>query len=123
MKLQPTSNHVLVEATAEETQSAGGIVLPQGIELKSYETSAVVAVGPEVNRLSNGEMGPEIIKEGGMAVYAKDDYVVIEVGGNKYRVISSHRICAVINGGYTKETTVTHIAPNIVEVEKALREN
>ena len=98
MLLQPTSNYVLLEIEPDKEISKGGIILPQGTELKGYEISTILAVGPEVNRLSNGDMGPKIIKEGGKAIYAKDDAVVIETDGKSYLVIASHRICAVING-------------------------
>ena len=99
MKLQPTSNYVLLEEKKyAEGVTDGGIVLPQGLEVKSYSVSTVLAIGPEVNRLSNGDMGPQIVKVGSRAVYAKDDTVPLEIEGKVYRVIGTHRICAVING-------------------------
>lgn len=100
MYLQPTSNYVLLENPKQDEEiSEGGIVVPQGAELKEYELSTILAVGPEVNRLNNGDMGPEIIKEGAEAIYAKGDYVIIESDGNPYRIVSASRICAVINMG------------------------
>ena len=99
MKLQPTPNYVLLESNGQgEQTSKGGIVLPEGAEIKGYEMAKVLAIGPEVNRLSNGEMGPEIITENGTAIFAKDDSVTIETDGKFYFVIGAHRICAVING-------------------------
>ena len=99
MRLIPTSNYVLLEEqkTAEQ-HSDGGIVLPRGIELKSYSIAKVLAIGPEVNRLGDRTMGPDVVKVGSRAVYAKDDTAPLEIDGKLYRVIVAQRICATIHG-------------------------
>ena len=96
MKLTPTSNYVLLADVKEEQKTDGGIVLPDEVQIQSYSKAVILAIGPEVNRLANGSEGPDIIKEGSTAIFAKDSAVPIEVDRKKYLVVGSHSVCAII---------------------------
>lgn len=96
MKLQPTSNYVLLEDTKEGQKTDGGILLPDGAEQQPYAKAVILAIGPEVNSLANGGRGPDIITVGDTAVFAVDSAVTIEIDKNKYLVVGSRSVCAVI---------------------------
>lgn len=85
--LQPTSTCVLLEDAA----------LPEGAGMKNYIVSRIIAIGPDVNYLNNGDLGPEVIKVGGLAVYSKDMYEKIKINNISYRIVDAQHICVVIN--------------------------
>lgn len=96
MKLQPTSNYVLLADVKEEKKTDGGIVLPDEVQIQPYSKAVILAIGPEVNRLANGSEGPDIITVGSTAIFAKDSAVDIEIDKKKYLIVGSHSVCAVI---------------------------
>lgn len=98
MKFKPLSNHVLVEAVADEAKTTkSGIVLPENVEKKKQVRGTVVAVGP--GRLTEkGERLPLSVKVGDRVLFKEpwsDDHK-FEEDGKKMFLIDEDDILGIV---------------------------
>lgn len=98
MKLQPLSNHVLVEASkaaAETTKS--GIVLPDSADKKKQAEGTVVAIGP--GKMSDtGTRLPMSVSVGAKVLFKEpwSDDNKIEEDGKKFFLIDEEDVLGII---------------------------
>lgn len=88
MKIKPMDDRVLIEPVEAETQTAGGIIIPDTVKEKP-QIGKVIAVG-------NDEDLREIIKEGDKVLFGKyggDDF---EIAGKEYKLISRSDILGIV---------------------------
>lgn len=98
MKLKPLSNHILVEAAAEETMTTkSGIVLPDTADKKKQVKGTVTAVGP--GKFSEkGDRLPLSVKVGDRVLFKEpwsDDHK-FEEDGKKYFLVDEDDILGVL---------------------------
>ena len=95
MAIKPLEDKILVEATAAETTTASGLVIPDTAKEKPQQGS-VVAVGP--GRFDEkGDRVPMDVKEGDKVIYSKYGGTEITFDGKEYLIMSSRDIFAVID--------------------------
>ena len=88
--LKPLADRVLVEVDVEESQTAGGILLPDTAQKKSQK-GTVIAIGSG-KVLDNGERLPFEVAVGDRVLFAKYSGVDIEEGGKKFLLLSERDI-------------------------------
>jgi len=88
MKVKPMDDRVLVSFVAEETKTAGGIIIPDSAKEKPT-TGEVVAVGTD-------EELKELVKVGDKVLFGKYGGEEISFDGNDYKIIQRSDILAVI---------------------------
>ena len=84
-KLRPLDDRVVVEASAAEEVTAGGIVLPDAAQEKP-QRGVVISTGPG-RLLDSGNRGDEVI-------YGKYGGADIEVDGEEYKILRETDILA-----------------------------
>ena len=95
MAIKPLEDKILVEATAAETKTASGLVIPDTAQEKPQE-GTVVAVGK--GRFDeDGDRIPMDIKEGDKVIYSKYGGTEIKYEGKEYLILSSRDVLAVID--------------------------
>ncbi|MBI2279061.1 MAG: co-chaperone GroES [Candidatus Brennerbacteria bacterium] len=98
MKFKPLSNHVLVEAIADDAKTTkSGIVLPDTADRKKQVRGKVTAVGP--GKLSEkGERLPLSVKVGDSVLFKEpwsDDHK-FEENGTKFYLVEEDDILGII---------------------------
>lgn len=89
MKIRPLADRVLIEPTAAEEVTLGGIIIPDSAKEKPLK-GKVLAVG-------NGTKDePMILKEGDVVLYGKYAGTEIEFEGTKYLMMRQSDVLAVI---------------------------
>jgi chaperonin GroES len=96
MNLKPLDDRVVVEQSAAEEKTAGGIVLPDTAKEKP-QRGKVVAVGPG-RLLDSGERGKPSVKVGDEVFYAKYAGSDVEIDRTKYVILKETDILAIIEG-------------------------
>ena len=94
MKINPLSDHVVIEPLKGEEKSKGGILLPQSVE-KKPEQGKVVAVGPG-KMTSAGKLMPMEVKVGDKVLFTKYGPNEIKIDDKEYLIASQDEILAVI---------------------------
>ena len=89
MNIKPLSDRVLIEPTAAEEVTMGGIIIPDSAKEKPLR-GKVLAVG---NGTKDEEM---ILKEGDEVLYGKYAGTEIEVDGVKYLMMRQSDVLAVL---------------------------
>ena len=85
----------MVEAIAEETTSASGIIIPETASKEKPQRGKVLAVGP--GKLTNEGKRLEMeIKEGDTVLYSKYGPTEIKVDGKEVLILSASDIYAKI---------------------------
>lgn len=99
MNLKPLSNHVLVEALAQETQATkSGIMLPDSADKKKQMRGTVVATGP--GKLSDeGNRLPMSVEVGAQVLFKEpwSDDNKIEENGKKLYLIDEDDILGIVS--------------------------
>ena len=95
MKIQPLSDHVLIEPITPEEKTKSGIFLPQTAEKERPEQGKVIAVGPG-KRNSSGKINPMEVKEGNVVLFSKYGPTEIKVNDKEYLIAREEDILAVI---------------------------
>lgn len=95
MKFQPLSNHIFLEALAEEKTTKSGIVLPETAEKEKPVMGQVVAIGPG-KKNEKGEVSPMSVKVGDKVLFKKYGPDEVELEGKKYLVGDEDDILAII---------------------------
>ncbi len=89
MNIKPLADRVLIEPTAAEEVTMGGIIIPDSAKEKSLK-GTIVAVG---NGTKDEEM---ILKEGDTVLYGKYAGTELELEGKKYLIMRQSDVLAVI---------------------------
>lgn len=95
MKLQPVSDHIIVEPQKQEVKTKSGIVLPDTIEKEKPQQGKVIAAGPG-KMLESGTRAMMQVKAGDIVLFAKYSPTEIKVEGKEYLVIKEDDVMAVI---------------------------
>lgn len=89
MKIKPLSDRVLIEPTAAEEVTMGGIIIPDSAKEKPLK-GKVLAVG-------HGSKDEEmVLKEGDTVLFGKYAGTEIEVDGVKYLMMRQSDVLAVV---------------------------
>jgi chaperonin GroES len=91
--LKPLNDRIVVKAVTPETQTAGGILLPDSAQEKPQEAE-VVAVGPG-KTLDNGKVQTLEVKPGDRIIYAKYGGTEIKVGADEYVILRQDDVLAI----------------------------
>jgi chaperonin GroES len=95
MNFKPLSNHLFIEAVADEQKTKSGIVLPETAEKERPVKGKVIAVGP--GKLSEkGERIPMSVKVGDTVLFKKYGPDEVELENKKYLVGDEDDILAII---------------------------
>ncbi|MBD5217620.1 MAG: co-chaperone GroES [Bacteroidales bacterium] len=89
MNIKPLSDRVLIEPTAAEEVTLGGIIIPDSAKEKPLK-GKVLAVGQGTK---DEEM---VLKEGDIVLYGKYAGTEIEVEGEKYLMMRQSDVLAVV---------------------------
>ncbi len=89
MTIKPLADRVLIEPTAAEEVTLGGIIIPDTAKEKPLK-GKVVAVGTGTK---DEEM---ILKEGDIVLYGKYAGTEIELEGNKYLIMRQSDVLAIV---------------------------
>ena len=95
MKIRPLGDHVLVTRTAEETTSAGGIIIPDTAQEKPQE-GKVIAVG-NGKRLEDGTLRPVDVKKGDRVLFGKYSGTDVTVEGDEHLLLREDDILGVLS--------------------------
>jgi chaperonin GroES len=95
-KLRPLDDRVVVEASAAEEITAGGIVLPDAAQEKP-QRGVVISTGPG-RLLDSGNRGDLSISVGDEVIYGKYGGSDIEVDGEEYKILRETDILAKVVG-------------------------
>ncbi|MBL8852341.1 MAG: co-chaperone GroES [Planctomycetaceae bacterium] len=92
VKIRPLDDRVVVEVSAAEQMTAGGIVLPDNAKEKP-QRGRVVAVGPG-KLLESGERGSLSVAVGDEVIFGKYGGTEIEVDGEEVKILRESDILA-----------------------------
>ncbi|MEQ1906195.1 MAG: co-chaperone GroES [Pirellulaceae bacterium] len=92
IKIRPLDDRVVVEPSAAEEVTAGGIVLPDNAKEKP-QRGKVVAVGPG-KLLDNGQRGQLSVSVGDEVIFGKYGGTEIEVDGEEIKILRESDILA-----------------------------
>jgi chaperonin GroES len=92
IKIRPLEDRVVVEPTAAEEVTAGGIVLPDNAKEKP-QRGKVLAVGPG-KLLDNGERGALSVAVGDEVIFGKYGGTEIEIDGEEIKILRESDILA-----------------------------
>lgn len=87
MQLKPTLNRVIVKPIAPEEKTASGIILPAAAQEENQFA--------EVVRVGDGTEVP-VLNEGDKVIYKKYAGTDVQLGNDKFTVVSGSDIIAVI---------------------------
>ncbi len=94
MKLKPLSDRVVIAQTEAETETEGGILLPDSAKEKPQQ-GKVVAVGPG-KMLDDGSWNKLSVKKGDVVYYGKYAGTEVEIGLKKYVIVKESDILAIV---------------------------
>lgn len=94
MKFRPLHDRVVVQRVAEETKTAGGIIIPGAAQEKPSE-GKVMAVGPGV-RDENGEFKALDVKKGDRVLFGKWGGTEVSIDGEDLLIMKESDIMGVI---------------------------
>ncbi len=95
MKLRPISDHIILKPAGKETVTLSGIIIPDTVEKEKPEQAEVLAVGPG-KMFENGQYQKMEVSVGQKVVFKKWSPDEFEIDGEKYLIIKSDDIIAVI---------------------------
>jgi chaperonin GroES len=94
MNFRPLHDRVLVERVAEETKSAGGILIPDNAREKPQQ-GIVTAVGPGAI-LDNGKIRAPEVKKGDRILFGKYSGSELKLDGKEYVIMKEEDVMAVL---------------------------
>ena len=89
MNIKPLADRVLIEPTAAETRTSGGIIIPDTAKVKPLQ-GTIVAVG---NGTKDEEM---ILKPGDQVLYGKYAGTELDHEGTKYLIMRQSDVVAIL---------------------------
>lgn len=96
MKLQPLSNHVILEPLRQEKMTKSGIYIPDTADRERPIQGTVIAVGPG-KRSEKGDLVPVSVAVGDVVLFKKYGPDEVEIEGVKYLVAEDSDILAVVS--------------------------
>lgn len=94
MKIRPLSDRILVKRVAEETKTAGGILIPDNAKEKPVEAT-VIAVG-NGKVFADGKVHAIDIKVGDRVLFSKYSGTEVKVDGEEHLILREDDILGVI---------------------------
>ena len=94
MKLNPLHDRVVVKRIGADTQTAGGIIIPDNVAEKP-DQGIVLAVG-QGRRTSEGTLVPVSLKENDKVLFGKFAGQAVKIQGEELLILSEEEIYAVI---------------------------
>ena len=94
MKLNPLHDRVVVKRVNADTQTAGGIIIPDNVAEKP-DQGIVLAVG-QGRRTSEGALIPVSLKENDKVLFGKFAGQQVKIQGEELLILSEEEIYAVI---------------------------
>jgi len=95
MGFKPLQDRVVVSRMAEETKTAGGIILPEAAQEKPSE-GTVVAIGNGI-RGDDGVVTPLDVKKGDHVLFGKYGGTEIKVDGEDFMILRESDILGIID--------------------------
>ncbi len=95
MGFKPLHDRVVVSRMAEETKTAGGILLPEAAQEKPSE-GIVVAIGNGI-RGEDGSVTPLDVKKGDHVLFGKYGGTEIKVDGEDFMILRESDILGIID--------------------------
>ena len=93
--LKPLGDRIVIKALEAETQTSGGIILPETAQEKPQQ-GEVLAVGPG-KLLDNGKLSTIDVSVGDKIVYAKYRGTEIKVGGEDVIILTAGDVMGILN--------------------------
>ncbi len=93
--LKPLGDRIVVKALEAESQSSGGIILPDAAKEKPQK-GEVLAVGPG-KTLDNGKVSAVDVQVGDKVVYSKYGGTEIKVGGEDVIILRADDVLGILN--------------------------
>lgn len=94
MKIRPLADRILVKRIAEETKTAGGILIPDNAKEKPME-GAVVAVGSG-KVLTDGKLRSLEVKVGDRVLFSKYSGTEVKLAGEEHLILREDDILGVL---------------------------
>ena len=94
MNIKPLSDRVLVQRLEAETQTAGGIVLPDTAKEKPQK-GKIISAGPG-KTLEDGTVKKMQVKKGDLVLFTSYAGTEVKIGGKEHLIMSESDILAVI---------------------------
>jgi chaperonin GroES len=101
MKFRPLHDRVLVRRIAEETKTAGGIIIPDTAQEKPME-GEIIAAGPGA-RGENGKLHPLELKPGDRVLFGKWSGTEVKLDGEDLMIMKESNIVGVIDAKTAKK--------------------
>jgi chaperonin GroES len=101
MKFRPLHDRVLVRRIAEETKTAGGIIIPDTAQEKPME-GEIIAAGPGA-RGENGKLHPLELKPGDRVLFGKWSGTEVKLDGEDLMIMKESDIVGVIDAKTAKK--------------------
>jgi len=95
MKIQPLSDHLLIEPLPEKEKTKSGLLIPATATEEAPEQGTVIAVGPG-KKLDSGKRVPLEIKVGEKVLFSKYGPKEVEIDGQKYLIAQEEDILATL---------------------------
>lgn len=96
MSFRPLHDRVVVRRTAEETKTAGGIIIPDTAKEKPME-GKIVAVGSGT-RNDQGDITPLELKVGDQVLFGKWSGTEVTLDGEELMIMKESDVMAIIEG-------------------------
>ena len=93
-KIKPLDDRVVVQPLEQESQTSGGIFLPETAKEKPQQ-GKIIAVGPG-KLLDSGERAKLSVKKGDVVLFAKYSGSDVEVDGKELLIMRESDLLAVI---------------------------
>ena len=93
--LKPLGDRIVVKALEAESQSSGGIILPDTAKEKPQQ-GEVLAVGPG-KMLDTGKVSVVDVQVGDKVVYSKYGGTEIKVGGEEVIILRADDVLGILN--------------------------
>ena len=94
MKLHPLHDQVLIKRSEADSETAGGLIIPDDAKAKSQH-GEVLAVGPG-RLLDNGEVHPLDVKVGDVVYFKAYTGTEVEIEGETFVVMTENDLVGVI---------------------------
>ena len=96
MKIRPLHDHIVVKRLASETQTKGGIIIPDSAKEKPIE-GRVVAVG-NGKLLRDGKLRPLDVKVGDTVLFGKYAGNEVKIDGEDFVLLREDDLLAITGG-------------------------
>ena len=94
MKFRPLHDRIVVRRVAEETKTAGGIIIPDNATEKPIQGD-VIAAGPGA-RDEAGKLVPLEVKKGDKVLFGKWSGTEVKIDGTEYLIMKESDIMGVV---------------------------